>query len=103
MNDYRRRESRIEVLGKVECRIDALEGPVVVHEMSLHGLGIVTSSALRPGAVHDFRLTLGDGAFVMVSGRVAHCRAVVALGADTRYVSGIQFLEDEAPALSVAS
>ena len=51
--------------------------PIVVREISLGGMSIETREAFEAGA-HDFVLTLGDGAGVLVLGRVAYSRSSVA-------------------------
>ena len=96
MSDNRRRESRVEVLGKVQGGVNVPGATITVIEMSLHGLGMESSCAFRVGTVHEFRLTLGDGASVEVLGRVLRCRQVDAPGAAPRYLSGVRFVDDDA-------
>ena len=96
MSKDRRRSPRVELLGRVHGHVASLDVPVTVTEMSLGGLGLETGFPFPAGAIHDFRLTLGDGAFVVVKGKVVHCRNVAAPGGPSRYVSGVQFVEDDA-------
>jgi Tfp pilus assembly protein PilZ len=88
----RRRNARVEVLGKVQGRVVSLKMPVTVREMSLGGMSIETSTAFEVGSTTDFLLTLGDGAGVEVYGRVVYTKPI-AHDTEPRYISGIQFID----------
>ena len=61
MTSERRRSTRIEILGRLHGRVVSLDVPVRVREISLGGMAIETAVSFAEGAVHDFRLRLGDG------------------------------------------
>jgi hypothetical protein len=91
----RRRSPRIELLGRLHGHSVSLDLPVSVLEISLGGMAIQTSLPFPVGAVHAFRLTLGDDSTVELNGRVMHCRNVAPADATPAYVTGLQFVEDE--------
>ena len=95
MTTERRKNPRVQILGKLHGHIVALDVPVTVSEISLGGMRIETDIAFPIGSMHAFQLTLGDGSVVRVTGRAVHCRRVAHDNAD-RYETGIQFA-DEAP------
>jgi hypothetical protein len=95
MSHDRRRSPRVAILGKLHGRIVTLDVAIAVAEISLGGMGIQTDVPFPVGAVHSFQLTLGDDSVVHLKGRVAHCQRLP--GEAERYLSGIQFLEDEEP------
>jgi hypothetical protein len=67
--------------------------------MSLGGMSIETPTALEVGAVVDFLLTLGDGAGIEVFGRTVYTRRLD--GEAPRYLSGIQFVDQDEPSAPV--
>lgn len=91
----RRRAPRIELLGRLHGHSVSLDVPVTVLEISLGGMAIETGLPFPVGAVHLFRLTLGDDSTVELNGRVMHCRNVAPPDAAPTYVTGLQFVEDE--------
>jgi hypothetical protein len=95
MSTDRRRSPRIEILGRLHGHAVSLDVAVVVREISLGGMALETSFPFPVGAVHEFRLTLGDGAQVQLNGRVMHSRNTSAPGAEPTYLTGIQFVDDE--------
>ncbi len=97
MSNERRRSPRMSVLGELHGRFVALDMPVTVMEISLGGMGIQTEIPLPVGAVHDFQLTLGDGSVTHLQGRVVHCNKLP--GEEERYVSGVQFVDENIPGL----
>lgn len=95
MHVDRRRSPRIELVHSVRGRSVAADTPVAVREISLGGMAIETPAPFEVGAVHIFRLTLGDASTVDLPGRVMHCRLATDISDTTRYVSGVHFLDDE--------
>lgn len=91
----RRRAPRIELLGRLHGHSVSLDLPVTVLEISLGGMAIQTDLPFPVGAVHVFRLTLGDDSTAELNGRVMHCRNVAPPDAMPSYVTGLQFVEDE--------
>lgn len=94
-DDDRRRSTRIELLGKLHGHTVSLELPVRVIQISLGGMAIETHVPFPVGAVHAFRLTLGDDSTTEIVGRVMHCRDTAPAGAEPLYVTGIQFVDDD--------
>lgn len=97
MSNDRRRSPRIEILGRLHGHAVSMDVPVVVREISLGGMTVETSFPFPLDAVHEFRLTLGDGSHVVLQGRVMHSRSSNAPGAPAAYVTGIQFIDEEPP------
>jgi hypothetical protein len=95
MSIERRRSPRIEILGRLHGHAVSLDVPVVVREISLGGMALETTFPFPAGAVHEFRLTLGDGSQVVLNGRVMHSRNTAEPGRPPQYVTGIQFVDDE--------
>ncbi len=95
MSSDRRTSPRIEILGRVHGQAVSLDVPLKVREISLGGMAIETPVPFPLGAVHEFRLTLGDGSTVLLRARVVHCRPA---GAATTplFLSGMHFVDDEA-------
>lgn len=95
MGSERRRAPRMAILGRVHGHVASLDVPVTVREMSLGGLSMETGFAFPVGAVHEFRLTLGDGASVELKGRVVYSRETQSPGG-TIFITGVQFVDDDA-------
>ena len=87
----RRLSPRIEILGELQGHAIVLDEPVDILTMSTGGLTIVTRSPLIIGSVHAFRLTRESESLVL-TGRVVHRRGWF-VGDETRYMSGVQFVE----------
>ena len=88
----RRRNPRIQLLGRLHGNVVALEVAVTVTEISLGGMAIETQIDFPRDAEHEFQLTLGDDSTVRLKGRIAHCQKLA--GDPPRYLSGIEFVEE---------
>ena len=95
-SDDRRRAPRVEVLGRVQGHVVALELPVIVREISLGGMSLETPFQFPVGDLQHFVLTLGDGSTLELAGRVAWCRSVGAETEPRAFRTGIQFEDDAA-------
>lgn len=95
MSDDRRRSTRIELLGRLHGHSVSLDLPVKVIQISLGGMAIETRTPFPVGAVHAFRLTLGDDSTTEIVGRVMHSRDTAPAGSDPAFVTGIQFVDDD--------
>jgi hypothetical protein len=95
MAEERRRAPRVEIARRAKGRALASEGEVVVIEMSLGGMAVESAFRMEEGTCREFRLTLGDGAVVHLVGRVRHSRSVAAEGEPSRFVSGIELVDEE--------
>ena len=88
----RRRNPRIQLLGRLHGSVFALDVAVTVTEISLGGIAIETAIEFPRGAEHEFQLTLGDDSTVRLKGRVVHSRKLAS--EPIRYSSGIEFIEE---------
>lgn len=95
MANERRRAPRVEILGRVSGRSFEGGGEIKVLEMSLGGMAVETPEEMPIGSRCDFRLTLGDGATIPLVGRVRHCRNTASLEETPRFVSGVEFTDEE--------
>jgi hypothetical protein len=95
MRSERRRSPRVQILGRLHGQIVAFDLAVTVTDISLGGLNFKASVPFPVGAVHDFRLTLGDGSPVVLKGRVVHS-TMGGSDDETLYLTGVQFLDDPA-------
>jgi hypothetical protein len=84
-------------MGRLHGRIASLDVDVVVREISLGGLSMETPIQFADGAIHEFRLTLGDDSAVLLRGQVVHCHPMERADGSIAYVSGVRFLDDEGP------
>jgi PilZ domain-containing protein len=89
----RRRTPRIEMLGHIFGQVLSVDTPVTVLELGLGGFSIETRCAFRVGSRHEFRFILDNGASVIVTAKVAHCRHRTAPSGADLFVTGLQFLE----------
>lgn len=95
MTSERRHSPRIEILGKLHGQIVAFDVPVTVTEISLGGLTLQAAVPFPVGAIHDFRLTLGDGSHVILKARVAHSNPLPGDSDPPVYQTGVQFIDDD--------
>jgi len=90
----RRRSPRVVLMGRVHGQLISANLPVEVRELSLGGMSIETREGFQTGSVLNFMLTLGDGAGVLVAGRVVYSRLLD--GTDpAMYVSGLEFVDTD--------
>ena len=90
----RRRSPRVELMGRVHGELISSNLPVHVREISLGGMSIETREGFESGSVLSFVLTLGDGAGVLVAGRIVYSRMID--GSDpAMYVSGLEFVDED--------
>jgi hypothetical protein len=94
MSVDRRRNPRIQILGRLHGRIVAMDVAVTATEISLGGMAIQTDIPFPVGAVHEFQLTLGDESAVVLKGRIAHCQRV-GEGPGSGYLSGVEFIDED--------
>src|SRR5262245_9120046 len=95
MSIERRRTPRIELLGRLHGHVVSLDVPVTVREISLGGMAVETAFSFPVGVVHEFRLTLGDGAHVVLRGQARHSRSQPASEGTPIYVTGFEFVDEE--------
>jgi hypothetical protein len=83
------------MLDRVQGRAVSLDVAVTVRDMSLGGMSIETAFPFPDGATHEFSLTLGDGSSVLLRGRAVRSRTEASPDGSLRYVTGIQFVDDD--------
>ena len=91
MSDDKRDRERIEILDELHGAVMVRE-PMTIKQISRGGAQIETAFPLQLNSLHDLRLSLGDR-FVVVKGRVAHCRISDVEQEQVVYRSGIEFIE----------
>jgi hypothetical protein len=96
VND-RRRAPRFELLGRVHGQIVSVATAVRIREISFGGLSFESSIAFPIGAVHEFRLQLGDSSDVVLRGRVVRCLQHGMVDGAFRYTTAVQFTDDDPP------
>jgi hypothetical protein len=96
VND-RRRAPRFELLGRVHGQIVSVATAVRIREISFGGLSFESSIAFPIGAVHEFRLQLGDSSDVVLRGRVVRCLQHGMVDGAFRYTTAVQFIDDDPP------
>lgn len=94
MREERRLSPRVAILGQLHGHSVTLDVPVTVREISLGGLSLETPFALPVGAVHEFELTLGDGAQVRMHGVVRRSLSAQSGAGSPVFVTGIEFIDD---------
>lgn len=91
----RRRSPRVAIVGSLQGTTIPPDATVTVLDMSLGGMAIEVSVPFTVGDIHDFELTLGDGAAVVLRGRIVHSRPVAGPAPDPLYAVGVQFVDDD--------
>ena len=94
MGSERRRSPRMEMLGRVHGQAVSLDVPLTVREISLGGMSVEAPVPFPIDAIHEFRLTLGDGSTVLLRARVVYCKPARAAHGPS-YVCGMHFVDDE--------
>ncbi len=97
--DEKRDGERIPILGELGGDVMVFE-PIAVKEIGPGGAQIETRFPLQLDSLHDFRLALGDR-FIVVKGRVVHCRIGDFDHDIVLYRSGIEFIEPSDRVLGV--
>jgi hypothetical protein len=97
-----RRAPRVELVDRIHGQLTSIDLEVVVRDIGLVGMSIDAPLRFPTDAIHEFRLTLGDGSNVLVRGRVVHSNPHTDDHGAQYYVTGFEFLEDqprESPAI----
>lgn len=96
MSIDRRRAPRIAIVGRLHGSSVTFDVPVLVRDFSLGGMAIQTDFQFPEGAIDTFEITLGDGSIVDLRGQVRHSRPEVTEDGRTVYVTGIEFVGEDA-------
>ena len=91
----RRRAPRVDLVGQLHGQLVAKDVAIDVREISLGGMSFQTAKPFDLGTHHEFLLTLGDGAGVVVLGRIAYCNKSIDREAAAMFIVGIQFLDED--------
>ena len=73
-----RRAPRIEVMTRVKGQLIAVDTPIVVHDLSRTGFGVVSQRPFAAGETLDFRLSGEGGTTITVTARAVHTRPMPA-------------------------
>src|SRR5579864_9723629 len=95
--DERRRSPRFELLGRLHGQVVSVATDVRVREISLGGLSFESAIAFPVGAIHEFRLQLGDRSSVILRGRVVRCLKHGIVDGTLKYTTAVQFIDDDLP------
>lgn len=90
-SDDKRDTDRIEILGELRGEVKVF-APMSIKQISRGGAQVETAFPLQLDSLHEFRLTLGER-FVVVKGRIAHCRISDVDQEIVTYRAGIEFIE----------
>ena len=92
----RRRHPRFEVLGRVLGTIVSADLPVRIRDIGLGGFSVETVEPLDTGEVQPFRFTAMDDWTAVLSARSLHCRPSIAADGSPRFVTGFEFIKEQA-------
>ena len=86
----RRRESRVDVMLRVQGQLIRPDTPILVHDLSRSGFAVFSQIAFDAGQLLDFRLTGEDGLTVTVTAQAIHSRKMPAN--QGLFLSGFMFV-----------
>jgi len=92
----RRRAPRVDLVGQLHGQLVSMDIPINVREISLGGMSFQTPKPFEVNTRHEFMLTLGDGAGIVVLGRIAYCNKSVDRLSGEMFIVGLQFLDEDA-------
>jgi hypothetical protein len=90
----RRRYPRLEVLGRIEGQVLALDAKLQLRELSRGGFSVNTDRPFAPGAPHRFRFT-ADRLVIELDAMSVHCR-IDSISNEGRqsYVAGFEWAHE---------
>jgi hypothetical protein len=91
----RRKYPRLEVLGRIEGQVLALDAKLSLRELSKGGFSANSDRPFAPGMPHAFRFTTANGLVVELSGMSVHCR-IGSISNEGRqaYIAGFEWIEE---------
>jgi len=95
-HEERRRHPRFEVLGRLLGTIVAADLPVRIRDIGLGGFSVETVEPLETGDVQPFRFTAMDDWTAVLPARSLHCRPSIATDGSPRFVTGFEFIAEQA-------
>ena len=66
--------------------------PLVIHDLSRRGFGIISPFEFLPDTEHRFAFVLPSGAWVRVTASTAHCERIEDVSGNARYCAGFSFV-----------
>ena len=102
----RRASVRISEVRDISGTLLPLGEPLVIHDLSRGGFGIISPFEFLSDTEHRFAFVLPSGHWVRVNARTTHCERIEDLGGHARYCAGFSFSSDspeDALALDVLS
>src|SRR6185295_15315306 len=90
-----RRSPRIDVRNRLTGKLESLDVPVVVRDISLGGFSVETDAPL-PAGVHVVRLQEDDRWSVTVTAASRHTRSIRRPDGTARHIMGFEY-EDQTP------
>ncbi len=88
----RRTSVRVEVLGRIDGEIAALDLPVTLLNLSAGGFLMRVPVEMTIGGSHDFRLSVANQDPILVSARVVHS-ITATVGGVVTFVVGVEFVD----------
>src|ERR1044071_6028655 len=92
----RRRTPRVKPGEHVDVEIVSVLVPAELLDLGFGGFSIETRCSLRVGAQHAFRFATTTGRTIELDARVIHCRRKATDDWSERYVTGCEFVYDQA-------
>ena len=65
--------------------------PLVIHDLSRGGFGVISPFEFLPDTEHRFAFVLPSGHWVRVNARTTHCERIEDSSGDARYCAGFSF------------
>ena len=65
--------------------------PLVIHDLSRGGFGVISAFEFLPDTEHRFAFVLPSGDWVRVNATSTHCQRIEDMGGDARYYAGFSF------------
>jgi hypothetical protein len=88
----RRASVRITEVRDVFGTLLPLGEPLVIHDLSRGGFGVISAFEFLPDTEHRFAFVLPNGNWVRVNASTTHCERIEDISGDTRYSAGFSFL-----------
>lgn len=99
----RRKYPRLDVLGRIEGQVLALDAVLTLRELSLGGFSADSSRPFAPCLQHTFRFSTAEGLVVDLDAVAVHCRiAAVHTDSGLSYIAGFEWADPAASRDAIA-
>jgi hypothetical protein len=98
----RRRSARLEVLGRIQGELRALDLPITVLNVSQGGFLMQAPLDFPLGGSHDFRFTAPGREPIVLTAHVVHVMSAIGAGSAT-YLLGLEFEQQDTAAREIAT